>query len=300
MARNIILDIGRLIYDGIRLLRPNKLFVYSYIGRKGLGYGHNNWGDDINIGLLEEISDLKILVVNESPLYRLLVKRAYCCIGSILGFFKGKGMNVWGSGFMTKDSRMKQKPEKVYSVRGPLTREKLLEQGIECPEVYGDPALLISRYYRPSTVKKYKYGIVLHNEDADNALVRALEGRDDVLVIRLSGYSHWHDIPDAVCSCEKIVSSSLHGLIVADSYGIPNVWVRFSDKVPGGNFKYLDYFLSVGRDIQEPIVTDKAEKLDEVLSDRTDFSFAKDIDYDSIVQACPFREHLHGFIYTEQ
>ena len=299
MGRNIILDIGRLAYDALRLLRPNKLFVYSYIGRKGIGYSHDNWGDDIIIGLLEEISGLKVLVVNTSPLYRLLVKKAYCCIGSILGFFKGKGMIVWGSGFMTPNSQMKVKPEKVYSVRGPLTRKKLLEQGIECPEIYGDPALLISRYYRPETAQKYKYGIIPHNEDQDDALVRAFEGRDDVRIIRLSGYRHWHDIPDAVCSCEKIVSSSLHGLIVADSYGIPNVWVRFSDKISGGNFKYLDYFLSVGRDIQGPIVIDKAERLDEVFSSKSLFGLAKDIDYDSIFEACPFRQRLHEFIYKQ-
>ena len=299
MARNSILDTGRLLYDALQLLRPNKLFVYSYIPRKGLGYGHGNWGDDINIGMLEEISDLKVLVVNESPLYRLLVRRAYCCIGSILGFFKGKGIIVWGSGFMTRNSRMKQKPGKVYSVRGPLTREKLLEQGIDCPEVYGDPALLISRYYRPKADKKYRYGIIPHNEDAGNALMNALEGRDDVCIIRLGGYSHWHDIPDAVCSCEKIVSSSLHGLIVADSYGIPNAWVRFSDKVPGGDFKFLDYFQSVGRDIREPISAFTAKDLDAVLSSEAAFGFAKDIDYESIFESCPFREHLHGFIYTE-
>ncbi len=299
-ARNHLLALLRPVYDGFRLFQPNKLFIYSYIGRNGLGYDRNNWGDDINVWMIEEISDLKVLVVNESRLYRLLVRRAYCCIGSILGFFKGRGMLVWGSGFMTINSRMKAKPEKVYSVRGPLTRRKLLEQGIECPAVYGDPALLVSRYYRPETVRKYRFGIIPHNEDEGNALVRACEGRDDVRIIRMSGYRHWHDIPDAVCSCEKILSSSLHGLIVADSYGIPNVWVRFSDRIPGGDFKYLDYFQSVGRDIREPVVIDGTAAMDAVLSGESSFTCAKDIDYDAIMEACPFRGHLREFIYPQR
>ena len=42
--------------------------------------------------------------------------------------------------------------------------------------------------------------------------------------------------------CEFILSSSLHGLIMADSFGIPNQWMVLSDKVEGKNFKFYDYY----------------------------------------------------------
>ena len=292
MEKHIILTIRRLVYDILSLFRCNKIFVYAYVRRQGLGYARNNWGDDINIGMLEEISDLKVLVMNRSRVFTHLPVKTYSCIGSILGECFGKNLEIWGSGFRSDKSRIHVLPRKVHSVRGPLTRQALIRQGIDCPEVYGDPALLVSKYYRPKPGRKYKYGIIPHYADEKNPLVRAIISRPDVLVISMADYKHWHDIPDAVCSCEMIVSSSLHGLIVADSYGIPNMWVRFSDNIAGGNFKYLDYFASVGREVQAPVRIGSREDLDSALEDASLFGMAKDIDYEAIMNACPFKEHL--------
>ena len=292
MEKHIILTIKRLVYDILSLFRCNKIFVYAYVRRQGLGYARNNWGDDINIGMLEEISNLKVLVMNRSRVFTHLPVKTYSCIGSILGECFGKNLEIWGSGFRSDKSRIHVLPRKVHSVRGPLTRQALIRQGIDCPEVYGDPALLVSKYYRPKPGRKYKYGIIPHYADEKNPLVRAIISRPDVLVISMADYKHWHDIPDAVCSCEMIVSSSLHGLIVADSYGIPNMWVRFSDNIAGGNFKYLDYFASVGREVQAPVRIGSREDLDSALEDDSLFGMAKNIDYEAIMNACPFKEHL--------
>ena len=45
-----------------------------------------------------------------------------------------------------------------------------------------------------------------------------------------------------IARCETILSSSLHGLVTADSLGIPNGWLRLSDRVLGGGFKFRDYY----------------------------------------------------------
>jgi hypothetical protein len=70
---------------------------------------------------------------------------------------------------------------------------------------------------------------------------------DNTLVINLINNDH-KAVTRQILSCEQIVSSSLHGVIVAQAYGIPAVWVRFSDKLSGDNVKFDDYFKSVGVD----------------------------------------------------
>jgi hypothetical protein len=43
-----------------------------------------------------------------------------------------------------------------------------------------------------------------------------------------------------------VISTSLHGLIVSHSYGIPALWISFKEKdLFGDNIKFLDYFSSV-------------------------------------------------------
>ena len=55
-----------------------------------------------------------------------------------------------------------------------------------------------------------------------------------------------------IASCNFIISSSLHGLIAADSLNIPHVWMKISNKIIGGNWKFNDYFLSMNNQLVEP------------------------------------------------
>lgn len=92
-------------------------------------------------------------------------------------------------------------------------------------------------------------GIIPHYIDIDNpVLAQFLNAhKEDVLLIDLVHYDKWTDIPDQIVSCDCILSSSLHGLIVSDSYNIPNVWIGLSNELTGGDFKFYDYFSSVQR-----------------------------------------------------
>ncbi len=59
-------------------------------------------------------------------------------------------------------------------------------------------------------------------------------------------YKEWKPWIDHLCSCDVIISSSMHGLILGDAYGKPTLWVKFGDDVIGNDFKFYDYYASMG------------------------------------------------------
>ena len=287
-------ELCRLFADIVFLKERDKLFIYSWMSYEKGRMVHNNWGDDINKFFIESISDFHVKDITPSVLYKIIPVKAYTCIGSIIGNFPARYYEVWGSGIIEEGKHLLSLPKKVHSVRGPLTRQELMTKGIECPEIYGDPALLISRYYRPSFEKKYKLGIIPHYTDVDNpALSDFCRKHPEVLIIKMQDYNDWHDVPREICSCSRIISSSLHGLIIADSYRVPSAWARFSDKIQGGNFKYVDYFMSVGRTETTPFYVKNESDIEKIIID-SKFSIAPNdkINYRGVFDACPFKERL--------
>ncbi len=150
---------------------------------------------------------------------------------------------VWGSGIRDIDQNINSGI--IKSVRGPLTRKRLLEIGCYCPPIYGDPGLLLPLYYYPIIEKKYKLGIIPHYIHYD-VVCKMYNGIEDIKVIKLINKDIELVIND-ILSCEKTISSSLHGLIISDAYNIPNKWVKFNNEINGDDTKYYDYFKSVNK-----------------------------------------------------
>ncbi len=217
------------------------------------------------------------------PLEPMVTKEIYIVIGSILHQVD-KNAVIWGAGFISEKSRLREKPKQICAVRGPLTREIIINQGLECPEIYGDPALLYPRFYTPSVKKKYKLGVVPHFADQNSHFLDQLINNEEVLIIDVTGGIN--KFVDDICSCEKIASSSLHGIIAADAYGIPSTWISFSDKVIGKGFKFRDYFASVGRKKNLPLIMTNKTSLQEINNSFEEFRV--DIDIDKLLSVCPF------------
>ena len=59
---------------------------------------------------------------------------------------------------------------------------------------------------------------------------------------------------DNLTKCERVLSSSLHGLIISDSFGIPNMRIVLSDSVIGGDYKFSDYYSAYG--LESPLKLD--------------------------------------------
>ena len=80
----------------------------------------------------------------------------------------------------------------------------------------------------------------------------------------------------------------IHGLIIADSYGIPNKWIEFSDEVTGNGFKFRDYFSSVERIDNEPVQINETTCLTDLLAYKSEWK-PIDIDLNKLLRACPFK-----------
>ena len=241
----------------------------------------HNFGDQINQLLLNTITGKKIIWVNP----RDCSAENYLVIGSILENANAYSI-VWGSGFISAESQCIEKPLKICAVRGPKTRQKLLDSGIECPEVYGDPALLLPKIYLPKIEKKYILGIIPHYVDKNNIWLEKLQNEKNIKILDVQESDPLKFIDD-ILSCEKIASSSLHGIIVADAYNIPSLWIKFSDKIVGGNFKFFDYFMSVGRKDKEALYINQNTSLDDILNQFYEYEIK--IDLKPLLDACPFK-----------
>ena len=247
----------------------------------------DNWGDALNPVLIECVSGESPIWVKKPRRRQITYKEpVYVVIGSIIAKASDKNAVIWGAGFKSANEMVRWRPKKVCAVRGPLSRSKLHEQGIECPDIYGDPALLYPKFYKPVINKKYELGIIPHYVDKDNAVLDKLKDIPEVRIIDVTiGINRFID---EICSCEKIASSSLHGIIAADAYGIPSIWLKFSDKIVGSGFKFMDYFLSVKRPYQEPLVMNEYTTLNDIL--KTFYPYEIDIDLNRLFDACPFRK----------
>jgi len=217
-----------------------------------------NIGDALNPFLFEKIFNKKTTNVRESLNTGMIP--VYSFIGSVLDNSGVKNLHVLGSGFRNEKSSMPVKPKKVYACRGPLTRKKLNELGVEVPEVYGDPAILLPDYFDLEVMQEKKMGLIPHYVDKELEIVEKYKSDKNVKFIDV--FSDMEQFVRDIKSCEFTISSSLHGVIISQAYGIPSVWVKFSEKIGGGNFKFNDYFNSLGMQVSPVILTSKLLSID--------------------------------------
>jgi len=241
-----------------------------------------NFGDGLNPYFISHITGKKSVNVYH-PLNKS-EKEHYIAIGSTLEMATEQSI-IWGAGYIGESRIFKEKPLRICAVRGPKTRTKLLEQGVECPEVYGDPALLLPYIYLPKIEKKYELGIIPHYVDQSNEWLAQYKSSSSIKIIDIKRCNPQHVIND-ILACEKIASSSLHGLIVADAYGIPSTWVEFSDNVVGKGFKFHDYYESVGRELESPLRIYNNTDVEEIMKSFKNYII--DINLTKLIESCPF------------
>ena len=253
---------------------------------------NGNYGYDLNIHWLPNAMKINYRNVFYDKI-EYSKNRIYFFIGSILQLLKKLDGNIiiWGSGIINYE-KISKNPKKILAVRGPLSRDQLIKQNINCPEIFGDPALLIPLYYYPKIKKINKFCVIPHYININNPLVNLIFIKNNIKLIKVEKYIEWTDFLDQLISCENIFSESLHGLILAEAYSIPNLWIsiyNYSKKIVGNDTKYHDFFMSLGKDRISYYRINNDTKISSLINELNKYRRSFRIDLEKLINSCPFK-----------
>ena len=217
----------------------------------------------------------------------------YSLIGSILGSYPLKNAIVYGTGLMSaqRAANIRHKPRKIISVRGPRTRNALLAHGIDCPEIYGDPALLLPVFYVPASAKSNHISIVPHHASMEIPCpaISELTKKYGCRLVDMRRYDKWTDVVDSIALSQFVISESLHGLIVAETYGVPCVWVELVDHswADDWGFKFTDFYESIGKFSMKSMKLYENFSFDDIIREKDNWKQGK-INYAEMLSLLPF------------
>lgn len=175
-------------------------------------------------------------------------------IGAILDWSPAEiplkpGTIVWGGSCCNGGGKVPDRGLNIVHTRGPLSAKRLGLKDVPFGDVglLGAPLLGIKR--KPSKT----VGLIIGH--VDDRLFKDDQWKDVKLIrvkdnINNDPEAHVRKVCEQIAECGVIISSSLHGLVVADSLGIPTT--RYVLRRPGGGpkFRFDDYYMGIG---EEPL-----------------------------------------------
>lgn len=202
-------------------------------------HGFSNFGDALSEALVERMIGHKVRVIADP----FAGEQKVLGMGSILQYAQTDDI-VWGTGINGKTplSAYKFTNLDVRAVRGPLTRKFLLDLGIVCPEIYGDPTLLL-----PLLFPEFK-----KTQNPSHAYIIIPHFSDEYLYVdnphMVSVKEDWKTVVEKILDSRFVISSSLSGVIVAEAFGIPARLLIVENASNTENLvKYQDYYQGTNR-----------------------------------------------------
>lgn len=248
-------------------------------------YSSNNFGDAVTPYLIKKISGKQPVWTSQNEdCDKVLVT------GSILNNEIKNGI-IWGCGCAYSTDIIPQH-KSIKAVRGWLSAELCKQNSVTFDSVVGDPVLLMPRFYNPQgKVKRYKLGIIPHYVDAFKIFNLLDEIDLDSLDIKIIDIMQEPEpFIDDILSCQKIISSTLHGIICCHAYNIPCDWVKFSDNILGDDFKFKDYYSTTRR--PEFNFVDlrycTADDIINMVNNHPIYNTELAINLDDLINNCPF------------
>lgn len=161
-------------------------------------------------------------------------------------------LKVFGAGFILDNKRNEAylRNLKIIAVRGKITLERFIRNGIKVDNdvILADPGILAPIIFNMSSTKFedriHKLCIIPHCVEKHSSLLRKKIKVDGAIILNV--LENPKQFVGSLSKCKRVLSSSLHGLVVSDSLGIPNMRIVLSNKIIGGDFKYNDYYSAYG------------------------------------------------------
>ncbi|MFB2551233.1 polysaccharide pyruvyl transferase family protein [Ensifer soli] len=205
---------------------------------------------DVNLG--DALSAVMVSAIAGLPVERASFGQKaerLAAVGTI-GHAQHNGIvHFWGTGFDLKRDwhgaltgyRVPADTElRIHAVRGRQTGQYLRGLGLDVPEIYGDPVWFLPRLFPFHDLgKDRELGVIVHISELDEAtaagrvkasLVRYGLPAELAASIRIintyapASMAAMEAKIAEIVSCRRILSTSLHGLVIAETYGIPCAW----------------------------------------------------------------------------
>ena len=211
----------------------------------------NNLGDlaNIYIGLKYKYTHFKPFTCKEKQNNCIFI------IGSILKFC-GNNNVIVGAGFKDNTGEINLQNNKVYCVRGELSKKATNSNVFMI-----DPGLIIRKLYTPNTVQTNKKILIIphynHKEffttDCSEYDIFNIQfNKDDLNMIKTADYNSvdtrnkiielFNNKFDIINSYDLVMSSSLHGLVFAHALGKKTIYFEISECKNEPNYKFNDYY----------------------------------------------------------
>ena len=228
------------------LMVDRHLYPRAKVARAFWWTGEHNFGDLITPYLLRR--------AGVAPLLKPARAADIVAVGSILEILpESFGGSIWGSGKMHELVATSLPNAHIAAVRGRLTRDLL-----GCPEdlPLGDPGLLMGHGTEKTTPRGH-IGVVAHFKHRGHPWFHHLLA-SDASVKDITVHADPDMVTAQIAGCRAVITTSLHGLIVADAVGVPAVWALPEPVLDGGDFKFRDH-----ESVVNPTGVDRRVVLDE-------------------------------------
>jgi pyruvyltransferase len=212
----------------MEMMEPIKLYWWTH------AKWNTNFGDILSPYIVQKLSGRSVI--------RSTGRAKLVACGSVMPHVRSED-KVWGTGIMFSREPC-DKIADFIAVRGPMTWKRILHKNTDCP-IYGDAAIVLPEILPAVYKKKYEIGILPHYIDFSRVFKEVDKDPNVKVIDIMSGIEN---VVKEMNQCHYIYTSSLHGIIVAEAYGLNVNWVKWSEKIAGNDFKFHDYFASTQRE----------------------------------------------------